>query len=117
MHAHLIPSYYLERVVSTMTMTVGEPLRARAERLRTPLFAPGRALGALNTVAQNTLKAKATKLAEVFQHSSSNKALRAGWVQVRPAVPLELDMRRRTAYGKTTRSDAGGAARLEGAQS
>src|SRR5262249_9982276 len=40
MHAHLMPSYYLERVASTRTVTAGEPLRARAERLRTPLFAP-----------------------------------------------------------------------------
>jgi hypothetical protein len=34
MHAHLIPSYYLERVASTRTVTQGEPLRALAERLR-----------------------------------------------------------------------------------
>ena len=45
MHAHLIPSYYLERVASTRTVTAGEPLRALAERLRTPLCAPGGALG------------------------------------------------------------------------
>jgi len=34
-HAHLIPSFYLERVASTRTMTAGEALRARAEGLRT----------------------------------------------------------------------------------
>ena len=44
MHAPLIPSYYLERVASTQTVTQGESLRALAERLRTPLFAPGGAL-------------------------------------------------------------------------
>ena len=44
MHAQLIPSYYLERVASTRTVTQGEPLRALAERLRTPLFEPGGAL-------------------------------------------------------------------------
>ena len=44
MHAHLIPSYYLERVASTRTVTQGEPLRALAERLRTPLFESGGAL-------------------------------------------------------------------------
>ena len=46
MHAHLIPSYYLDRVASTRTVPKGAPLRALAERLRTPLFAPGGALGA-----------------------------------------------------------------------
>jgi pimeloyl-ACP methyl ester carboxylesterase len=35
MHAHLIPSYYLERVAATRTVTAGAPLRALAERLRT----------------------------------------------------------------------------------
>ena len=61
MHAHLIPSYYLERVASTRTVTAGEPLRALAERLRTPLFAPDGALGELSPREQNQLKAKATK--------------------------------------------------------
>src|SRR5215475_5713174 len=41
MHAHLLPSYALERVASTRTVTQGEPLRARAAHLRTPLFEPG----------------------------------------------------------------------------
>ena len=41
MHAHLIPSYYLERVAATRTVTQGEPLRERTERLCTPLFEPG----------------------------------------------------------------------------
>jgi hypothetical protein len=45
MHAHLIPSYYLDRVASTRTVPQGEPLRALAERLRTPLFESGGALG------------------------------------------------------------------------
>jgi helix-turn-helix, Psq domain len=36
MHARLIPSYYLERVATTRTVTQGEELRALAERLRTP---------------------------------------------------------------------------------
>src|SRR5712691_1500872 len=34
-HAHLMPSFSLERVASTRTMTAGEALRARAEGLRT----------------------------------------------------------------------------------
>jgi hypothetical protein len=45
MHAQLIPSYYLERVAATRTVTQGEPLRELAERLRAPLFAPGGTLG------------------------------------------------------------------------
>jgi hypothetical protein len=82
-HAHLIPSYYLERVASTRTMTEGAPLRARAERLRTPLFAPGGALGALSPIEQNQLKHKATTLAEVFQRSSSNVEGRNGYLSLR----------------------------------
>ena len=41
MHAKLIPSYYLDRVAQTRTVSDGEPLRELAERLRTPLFQPG----------------------------------------------------------------------------
>jgi hypothetical protein len=41
MHAHLIPSYSLDRVASTKTITEGKPLRELADRLRTPLFASG----------------------------------------------------------------------------
>ena len=40
LHAHLIPSYALERGASTRTVTAGEPRRALAERLRPPLFEP-----------------------------------------------------------------------------
>jgi hypothetical protein len=45
-HAPLMPAFSLERVASTRTMTEGAPLRALAERLRTPLFAPGGTFGA-----------------------------------------------------------------------
>ncbi len=83
MHAHLIPSYYLDRVASTRTLREGEPLRALAERLRTPLFAPGGALDALSPVEQNRLKAEAAKLAEVFQRSSSNVEGRNGYLSLR----------------------------------
>ena len=79
MHAHLIPSYDLERVASTRTVTQGEALRALAERLRTPLFEPGGALGELSAMKQNQLKAEAAKLAEVFQRSSSNVEGRNGY--------------------------------------
>jgi hypothetical protein len=83
MHAHLIPSLYLDRVASTRTVTAGEPLRALAERLRTPLFEPDGALGALSPVEQNMLKGEAAKLAEVFQRSSSNVEGRNGYLSLR----------------------------------
>jgi hypothetical protein len=41
LHAHLIPSFYLDRVAQSRTVHAGEPLRELAQRLRTPLFAPG----------------------------------------------------------------------------
>ena len=47
LHAHLIPSFYLERVAQTRTVYAGEPLRELAERLRTPLYEPGGALAAV----------------------------------------------------------------------
>src|SRR5262249_53670290 len=83
MHAHLIPSYYLERVASTQTVAQGEPLRELAERLRTPLFASGGALEAVSPVEQTQLKAKAATLAEVFQRSSSNVEGRNGYLSLR----------------------------------
>jgi hypothetical protein len=83
MHARLIPSYYLDRVASTRTVTQGEPLRALAERLRTPLFDPDGTLGELSVIKQNQLKAEAAKLAEVFQRSSSNVEGRNGYLSLR----------------------------------
>src|SRR6266446_7036902 len=82
-HAHLIPSLYLDRVASTRTVTAGEPLRALAERLRTPLCEPGGVLGALSPVEQNMLKGEAAKLAEVFQRSSANVEGRNGYLSLR----------------------------------
>lgn len=83
MHAHRMPSWYRERVASTRTVTAGEPLRALAERLRTPLFAPGGAVGALSPMAPNQLKDKAKTLAEVFQRSSANVEGRNGSLSLR----------------------------------
>jgi hypothetical protein len=91
MHAHLIPSYYLERVASTRTVTQGEPLRALAERLRTPLFAPGGVLSHLPLAEQSQLKAKATQLADVFQRSSSNVEGRNGYLSLRNHALRGLD--------------------------
>jgi hypothetical protein len=72
MHAHRIPSDYLDRVASTRTMTEGAPLRARAERLRTPLLEPGGALGALSPATPITLRGEATKLSSCFFVSHDN---------------------------------------------
>lgn len=83
MHAYLIPSFYLERVGQTRTITAGAPLRELAERLRTPLFEPGGALGTLSEVEQHQLKHKAKTLAEVFQRSSSNVEGRNGYLSLR----------------------------------
>ena len=97
MHAHLIPAYYLERVAATRTVTQGEPLRALAERLRTPLFEPEGALGELSPVAQNQLKQKAQTLAEVFQRSSSNVEGRNGYLSLRHHQLRGLDHPRKRA--------------------
>ncbi len=45
-----------------------------ADRIREPLFEPGRALSALHPVVQDRLKHEAATLAEVFQRSSSGSA-------------------------------------------
>jgi hypothetical protein len=97
-HAHLIPSLYLERVASTRTVTAGEPLRALAERLHTPLFAPGGALGELSLMEQNQLKDKAKPLAEVFQRSSSNVEGRNGYLSLRNHQLRGLDHPRKRQY-------------------
>jgi hypothetical protein len=97
MHAHLIPSYYLERVASTRTVTAGEPLRALAERLRTPLFEPGGALGEFSLLQQDQLKAKAATLADVFQRSSSNVEGRNGYLSLRHHQLRGLDHPRKRA--------------------
>jgi hypothetical protein len=87
MHAPLMPSYYLERVASTRTMPQGEPLRARAERLRTPLFEPGGALCHLTLAAQSQLQAEAIKLADVCRDRT---AARATLGRELPALALSI---------------------------
>jgi hypothetical protein len=95
MHARLIPSFYLDRVASTRTVTAGEPLRALAERLRTSLFEPGGVLGELSLLQQDQLKAKAAKLADVFQRSSSNVEGRNGYLSLRNHQLRGLDQPRK----------------------
>jgi uncharacterized protein DUF6399 len=83
MHAHLLPSYYLERVAATKTIRTGQAIRELAGSLRTPLFAPGGVLSTLSAVTQSKLNAVAAKLAEVFQRSSSNVEGRNGYLSLR----------------------------------
>lgn len=97
MHAHLIPSYYLDRVAATRTVHEGAPLRALAERLRAPLFAPGGALEALRPLVQQQLQHKAKTLAEVFQRSSSNVEGRNGYLSLRNHQLRGLDHPRKRA--------------------
>jgi hypothetical protein len=97
MHAHLIPSYYLDRVASTRTVTTGKPRHALAERLRTPLFEPDGVFGALNPFEQNTLKREAAKLAEVCQRSSANVEGRNGYLSLRNHQLRVLDHPRKRA--------------------
>src|SRR5215468_8868285 len=81
----------------TRTVTAGEPLRALAECLRTPLFEPGGALSTLSPMAQSQLKDKATTLAEVFQRSSSNVEGRHGYRSLRHHQMRGLDHPRKRA--------------------
>jgi Family of unknown function (DUF6399) len=95
MHAKLIPSYYLDRVAQTRTLSAGEPLRELAERLRVPLFEPGGALSALSPETQSRLHAEAKRLAVVFQRSSSNVEGRNGYLSLRSHQLRGLDLPRK----------------------
>ena len=97
MHAKLIPSYYLDRVAETRTLSAGAPLRALAERLRAPLFAVGGALSALSPEAQAHLQSEAKRLAAVFQRSSSNVEGRNGYLSLRSHQLRGLDLPRKRA--------------------
>jgi hypothetical protein len=97
LHAHLIPSFYLERVAQTRTVHAGEPLRELAERLRTPLCKPGGALAALSEAEQSALQQQAKELAEVFQRSSSNVEGRNGYLSLRNHQLRGLDRPRKRA--------------------
>ena len=95
MHAKLIPSYYLDRVAGTRTVSHGEPLRELAERLRTPLFEPGGALSELSPEAQHHLHDEAKRFAAVFQRSSSNVEGRNGYLSLRSHQLRGLDLPRK----------------------
>jgi hypothetical protein len=95
MHAKLIPSYYLDRVAETRTVSDGDPLRLLAERLRVPLFEPGGVLSVLSHEAQNRLHDEAKRLAAVFQRSSSNVEGRNGYLSLRSHQLRGLDLPRK----------------------
>jgi uncharacterized protein DUF6399 len=91
LQAHRRPSYSLERVASARTVTAGTPRRARAERLRTPLFEPDGACGVLSPVEHDERKSKAKTLAEVFQRSSAHVEGRNGSLSLRNQQLRGLD--------------------------
>ena len=95
MHAKLIPSYYLDRVAQTRSVSDGEPLRELAERLRVSLFVPGGVLSALSPEAQDHLHDEAKRLAAVFQRSSSNVEGRNGYLSLRSHQLRGLDLPRK----------------------
>lgn len=97
MHAKLIPSYYLDRVAQTRTLSESEPLRALARRLRAPLCESGGALSELSPETQRELHQQAKELAEVFQRSSSNVEGRNGYLSLRNHQLRGLDLPRKRA--------------------
>jgi hypothetical protein len=97
MHAKLIPSYYLDRVAHTRTVSDGAPLRELARRLRTPLFEPGGALSPWSPETQRDLHQQARELAEVFQRSSSNVEGRNGYLSLRNHQLRGLNLPRKRA--------------------
>ena len=97
LHAHVLPSSDLARVASPRTVTAGEPLRALAERLRTPLCEPDGPLSALPPATQDRLQQEASKLAEVVQRSSAHVAGRTGDLSLRNHPLRGLDHPRKRA--------------------
>jgi hypothetical protein len=95
MHAKLIPSYYLDRVAGTRSVSNGEPFRELAERLRAPLFEPGGVLSVLSPESQDSLHDEAKRLATVFQRSSSNVEGRNGYLSLRSHQLRGLDLPRK----------------------
>ena len=95
MHATLIPSYYLDRVAQTRTVSDGESLRQLALRLRTPLFEPGGALSEMSPETQRDLHHQGKEFAEIFQRSSSNVEGRNGYLSLRNHQLRGLDLPRK----------------------
>jgi hypothetical protein len=94
-HAKLTPSSYRDRVAETRSISDGKPLRALAERLRTPLCAPGGALSILSPETHDQLHDEAKRLASVFQRSRSNVEGRNGYFSLRSHQLRGLDLPRK----------------------
>jgi hypothetical protein len=94
MYAKLIPSYYLDRVAQTRSVSDGEPLRELAERLRAPWFEAGGVLCVLSPETQGQLHDEAKRLATVFQRSSSHVEGRNGSLSLRSHQLRGLDLPR-----------------------
>jgi hypothetical protein len=97
MHARRIPSYYLDRVAHTLSVSDGQPLRKLATGLRTSLFEPGGALSLLHPETQSDLRQQAKECAEVFQRSSANVEGRNGSLSLRNHQLRGLDRPRKRA--------------------
>jgi hypothetical protein len=97
LHAPLMPAWSLERVAQTRTVRAGEPRRALAERLRTPLCEPGGRFAAWHPTAQRQLMRQAHELAEVFQRSSAHGEGRHGYLSLRNHHLRGLDRPRKRA--------------------
>jgi Family of unknown function (DUF6399) len=97
MPAQLIPSYDLDRVAHTRTVSDGAPLRELARRLRLPRCAPGGALRPLRPETQRELHQQARELAELFQRSSANVEGRNGSLSLRNHQLRGLDLPRKRA--------------------
>ena len=97
MHAQRMPSFYLERVAQSHTVSHGKPLRQLAIHLRTPLFEPGGALSLLRPETQSDLRQQAKELAEVCQRSSSKVEGRNGYLSLRNHQLRGLDRPRKRA--------------------
>ena len=97
LHAKLIPSYDLDRVAQTRPVEGGKPLRELAERLRAPLFEPGGIWRDLSCETQDQLHNEATRLANVFQRSSSNVEGRNGYLSLRNHQLRGLNLPRKRA--------------------
>src|SRR5262245_15086140 len=97
MHAQLLPAFYLERVAQSHTVSQGQPLRALASRLRSPLCEPGGVLSQLSPETQSNLQQRAKELAEVFQRSSANVEGRNGYLSLRNHQLRGLDLPRKRA--------------------
>ena len=84
LHAHLIPSFYLDRVAQSRTVHAGEPLRELAQRLRTPLFEPGGVLAEWSEVQQNELKQQAKP--KLFRLLARNDLSHKGIASILPSI-------------------------------